>query len=709
MRLTKLKLVNYRQFEDFEQEISGNLIGLLGRNGKGKSHLLEAIHFCLAGEVPGSTKSALLRWGADDGYAELWFNHNGSSFDVMRSVSSATAVLRVTDHDGNELSPIRGITPVNAAMKDALNSDKDVYKQAVFARQKEIDAVLFTEPRERALAFHRLCGIANTQKIHDMLGGMVGQIPITYDYSAQYAEAQLASERLKGDLEAVDGQLASMGGAESLRTTLTDLEARRSALSEMLRLSGARSRLLQSIAGARLAFDEANARLTTLPAPIDEQQYSASLSEADAVLACIKRVSALKDDLARIDVELGNLVNGDKKRLDEAHGKIQEDMAESARLQGESRMYETLMAAVEGLGQTTVCPLCGSFIRNLVELKVKTAERIEALNSQRVAIQLRRKDLDSVVQKETLDLQSFAINRARLLSSKEHKAVELAGLDKPYPPRADVERDILILADTLSAARDSRTVRDRYTAERERQRGAIETSEKQLSEMKAPEVGDVEISTMASGVELQMRDIRGKIEAYHELSGRKSALEKSVTEAETASARLVELSRSLDAHRAALDTLLRVRDWFHYSNGPHAVATSFLNVLTADVNMFLEKFTAPFMVVPDEESLGFKVHFTDGRQMPKGELPPADELSGGEKIMLAVSFRLANYKLFAAKLGLLTLDEPTVYLDKPNIVNFCAVVDVLKTIANNLNLQVIIATHEETVMTYFDSLVNLSQ
>lgn len=92
--------------------------------------------------------------------------------------------------------------------------------------------------------------------------------------------------------------------------------------------------------------------------------------------------------------------------------------------------------------------------------------------------------------------------------------------------------------------------------------------------------------------------------------------------------------------------------------------------------------------------------------MPK-TAPDATILSGGEKIQLAVAFRFAAYCMFASKLGLLSLDEPTVYLDDENVGRFGDLLQQVKQIAQGMNLQVLIATHERSVIPFCDTVIDL--
>ena len=51
MRITRLRLRNYRVYEDLDLELPPGLIGVYGANGSGKSALCESIRFALWGKA----------------------------------------------------------------------------------------------------------------------------------------------------------------------------------------------------------------------------------------------------------------------------------------------------------------------------------------------------------------------------------------------------------------------------------------------------------------------------------------------------------------------------------------------------------------------------------------------------------------------------------------------------------------------------------
>ena len=66
MIITRLKLKNYRRYRDIDIEFPTGPIGIVGRNGIGKSTLLEAIGWCMYGGKGRTTQDEIKTTDVDD-------------------------------------------------------------------------------------------------------------------------------------------------------------------------------------------------------------------------------------------------------------------------------------------------------------------------------------------------------------------------------------------------------------------------------------------------------------------------------------------------------------------------------------------------------------------------------------------------------------------------------------------------------------------
>lgn len=144
----------------------------------------------------------------------------------------------------------------------------------------------------------------------------------------------------------------------------------------------------------------------------------------------------------------------------------------------------------------------------------------------------------------------------------------------------------------------------------------------------------------------------------------------------------------------------RARDVLHVSNLPSLVMREYAQILNRRIRYYLEIWEAPFAVSLDSD-LAFVATFPDGRTYS------AARLSGGQKIVAATAFRFAMADTFASQMGMLILDEPSNYLDKDNIAHFQTLLLKLKELSGPSGKQIILVTHEESLMGFFDHSVQI--
>ena len=153
-------------------------------------------------------------------------------------------------------------------------------------------------------------------------------------------------------------------------------------------------------------------------------------------------------------------------------------------------------------------------------------------------------------------------------------------------------------------------------------------------------------------------------------------------------------------HQQWRGTLQALQDLMHSSALPRAVAQRNLQIVETAVNDHLELFGSDFQVTA-RDGLSFTARFVDGREQP------AERLSAGQKVVLALSFRLAVNLLSGSNIGLLVLDEPTAFLDEQHIRGFEPVLLQLRTLAASRGLQCVMVTHEAGLAPLFDQVIDL--
>jgi DNA replication and repair protein RecF len=113
VRVTRLRLRNFRSYEDAEVAFGPGLTVVAGRNGAGKTNLLEALYFaCTARSCRTANEREVVRFGADVVRLELWAQDEEASHSLSVGFQPGEAkrlrvdgapVERLTDSDARPL------------------------------------------------------------------------------------------------------------------------------------------------------------------------------------------------------------------------------------------------------------------------------------------------------------------------------------------------------------------------------------------------------------------------------------------------------------------------------------------------------------------------------------------------------------------------------------------------------------------------------
>lgn len=718
MILKRLVTHNYRQHGDLDINLEGTLIAVVGPNGSGKTNLLGSIQYALTGEQSGYDKADLLAWGSDDGYVTLYFEHDGTDGVVTRNIHNSGCTFRF----GNDTYPTAAKTA--EALRVHLQLDKGLADQAVFVAQAKLDAILFTDPRIRELAFQKLMGIGDASKIYDTLGKVLSAMDEPPNFDEQIAEGKARWAEMHTRMVGLQQQLQQLQAQRQQAPSVMQIKQSIEALRQTQQRATSITQFLQQEKQLQHDYDG-----EVLSADVASQHMCVPLEQIDTSLAALKvewlNATNYKSALAAWEaagqavLDLGQPpysaadVEYVRTNYDTMTGVINQQL-------GQHKLHADMLKALQGAGYMEECPVCGSPIADESTLKRRLQEiiaRIEKTGAELRAEQAKRKQV-----------MDERVNAVAMFDSRYRMAVGAYN---------NADTRLKSLPVSAGDPAQLQTAIDKWEAERRKHVDAASTQraciakaqviEKQLQQVRAnlaalrtvwdsSNAGAVfeKCAEAAQAASAQIPALEQQRDNLSQIDAELARLGGAVTELQAAMDSLDKTVAGLEfkrgTHQTLRDALLvltRVRDWFHYKNGPHTLSAGVLQIMNEKVNHFLSQFSAPFTVEPAGDTLGFVCYFTDGRPMPKNGPPDASVLSGGQKIQLAVAFRFAAYCMFAAKLGLLSLDEPTVYLDDENVGRFGDLLQQVKQIAHGMNLQVLIATHERSVIPFCDTVIDL--
>jgi len=742
MTILELIAENYRQHRKLHVKFEGNTVGLIGENGTGKSNCLKALNYAFSGALSGETRDSdtnqlpIIKWGAKSGFVKVTFEHLGKKGTILREFSHSKADAHF-DYDGMKCS---GTVKVNTVVAEILGMDKDVCRQAVFVAQDELDSILFTEPSNRKLAWQKLCGIGQVGEIHKKMGKFISELPPIHDYSESIRDAEHQLVDLEDQLVSTSTTLATLR-LSAPAGDLKSLEDKANTIRRILGIQREVTQLNSEVAVATAKLQEAENALAALKSSwnvtqeVSVEKLAAEvdkLSDAKASMemgrTVVDQVTKLRSGIAENDAllkaalaNLGALPT--EAEIENSLKAIKALDSEISGIHAAIAMYETLKRSVtDGSLGDNQCKLCGQGlaspedVRNhvakksdelkaLKELKVKELSdlnpgRVEGYRNARVQFTVQVKNYKDVAEGQRINLETLLAKGASFDQTKY----------------ANVLSELTVAKNNLANCRSKSQAETTYETTIKHYREAIAATNakvtvlvkeaKQVIAASGGSISPVDFDAQLAAVATAQQDLHKSLLEVATLEGAVSQLNKSIATLKDTIARLRKSQHDQESTVRKLDVLKDVRDWFHYDNGPSIIINNLLDEITVATNDFLSKFDSTFVVVPNYQSMSFNYYYHNPDIPISDPYPHCSEMSGGEKVVLAVAFRLATYAMFAQRVGLLVLDEPSVYLDSKNVVKLGTLLYNIKTLAKKLGLQVLISTHEKSLMNHFDSIID---
>jgi len=700
MYVEKVTLNNFCQHEKLEATFGPGVIGIIGPNGAGKSNLIHGLLFGFTGYTNGK-KADEIAHGADDGTAEVEFMAGGTKGVIKRALKTSRCLLRIGE------ARFGSATEVDRAMEPVIG-DAAVLMNLIFARQGAIEGVLFLRPSDRARQFQALFGTQNAELIRQLFYDELSAIPAAPNEAVikelEDDKANVAASLLEKERELPAAAAGRLGADEQASFNRVIRAHDEQAANEA---AYAAAKLERDTLGARLretrhlakeygdTVDSINAAIASLQ-PVAERA-SAELAAAGAAVEHNARLAGLRADKARWD---------EVRRAPEpvCPGALNNVPMLKAKLEIARVECVTSRRVVEAGKQHKggKCPTCNQPL---------TAEHVAEHAARRAKWEPELVQLESIVAgyealavEHAADKQTWDAGQrtAGTELARIEKALQDAGPDRPVPSGArKAEMEKLVGDYGLNKTR-------LHAASTNLAAAQATATQLQLGwDAVVKRVEDCEQRLPKRPVTKDERDVAAKlIEGHTEAMMRfatVSAQMQSLTE------RQAELGRRIEAAKALAGRYERLKAWrqllergrliLHRDQLPNLVARSYLVALNAQLARYLEMFDSPFgaRVLDD---LSIECRFVD-------KLMPAERLSGGEKVVLGIAFRFVVYALFASDLGMLVLDEPTVFLDDGRIDSLCAVLEKVRGYSRQAGLQVILITHEDRLAAVCDRVIRL--
>jgi len=491
LRLTHIKLAGFKSFVDPTNiSLPGQLVGIVGPNGCGKSNVIDALRWVL-----GESRASALR---GESMQDVIFNGAGTRKPVSRA-----SVELVFD---NSLGKVGGqwATYAEISIKRVLQRDGDssYYINNQTVRRKDItDIFLGTGVGARAYA------IIEQGMIARIIEAKPEELRVFLEEAAgvsKYRDRRRETELRLGDtrdnllrvsdiLQELDKQLVHLGGQAEVAKTFRELEARRETTQKLLWLvnkqeAGARrERFAQQVEKTKNDLEAEVARLREVEARL-ENARSEHFGLSDALHARQGELYESNAEVLRLEQQIAFIVE-QRNRLSQ---QIQNGERQIAQQQTQLQGLRTLRTHWQQQQEDAAVRVATSENRSEMEAQslpqVEEAARVaqERLNSmqrEQLLIQQQLQIFETQRGHVQGNVQQLDSRRSRLMLERDNlPQVEAELVEQHQQQLAELQAEYEMQQQQLAELQERLPLAD---AERRQQRDAVQELARQLAQAEA--------------------------------------------------------------------------------------------------------------------------------------------------------------------------------------------------------------------------------
>ena len=716
IRLKKIVLRNWCQHEHLEVAF-GTVTAILGPIGSGKTNLINAVVFALTGEIrDADNKQSNVRQAAGGAPSDVYleFDTDGAACDIRRSVTSSSVRLRV----GEEV--YKSSAEVKKALASLLRLDANLVKDYLFVRQWGMFDFLSQTDAVRQRTFAALFGLERAERLWALLGDyklpdvqLSVNEPAVRAELAELAQAQASDERRKLELEAsclredvrVFLQRRVQDYGRFARES-EELHRRRQAVAIE---QASAATFADALAQRDLWLEEAKSRYARVQGAA--QRYASATAEVQAWSRMAHGLAADRQALAQLEQELAALASRRPASPDLFLGEAEEALARTSLQQFRADLHvaQHELRGLLGLGGAARCPTCGSEVdQAAIAARTPKLREAEAAAVSRICDLERRLSITESHRKSLALFESALAAKTAAVDARRQALASVAEVKAPA-------HDLPVLGESAREENAARACID----ELERQRVAIladRGSALERAKIHAESAAALEASLAgltpstpeeyAEAVRVLAQDSGAAMElraAVQQLAVWKQR----IVAAEAMLAKAAEERKRFERVAGVRSRLAALRDVFHREKAPAVLAKEAMTSMASGIDQILEASGARFSI-SHVEDLTSANPLTFHLAFPDGSVQPAGRLSGGQKVLLALAFRLTLTRMFTDNLGLLCLDEPTAGLNASNIDDVGLLFSQLRSDGRAKGMQIVLVTHDASLARFCDQVVDLA-
>ena len=668
--IKSIELVDFLSHSDTKLEFDDNATVFVGKNGAGKSSIIDAITFALFGEHTRKNNKSLIRRGANQGFAKIEFSANGKDYQALRKIDSKGALTaQFSENVDGKLKTIaegerkQFDESMTEQIEKTFGIDFEKLKIASIVQQGELSSIIKAKPKEFKELLNAIIGIdrldialTSMRTVQREFRNHV-QEKLGYDDTQiihienKITECKKESENAKPRLEKLTLEKKKNEELISKLEKQTQSDA-----SKELQLKELNSRKNELIAYARDVIKSIQREVSEKEQTVNECKpcFAASKNRKETELT----INKIQKELVSIESDLNDL---EKKqvRLEE-----HEELAEKLKLKNGK------------------CPVCDSTVDHLNPLfqKKHIANEIEDIEKKVEELENKRNELEDNIEKLSDDLEEskeaetiLKTHKIKSESQLEEIAAEIRVKIKQIQKiPLTVNSGQLVDAATLDS--HAKTLYDSILS--------LEKSTKGFNQ-----------EEFLKNKEL-LTNCRGKLsqidQEYGEITGNVKKIDNEMK-------KLSLVLEEVKQVQGYVDELEEIQNNVYNRDGPvgKSLRSWSLEIISQKASDYLEKLNTKIQRI----SLSEKTRDVNITCYSRNATLELESLSGGEQVSIALALRLGMAHLLgASNLNFMILDEPTTHLDSERRKSLVNVLSHLTNIKeNNASIQFVIITHDAEI------------
>lgn len=670
-----LTIHNGCQHKDVHVEFSaGRTYAVTGKNACGKTNFLQLNMYGLLGIVNKSwgSQKDFNRTGTKDGYVEvhLFDTESGRDIYVRRHFTAGTKNPdRLWYMDTGHDPDIMGRDTVDAVLEGMYGVPIRILFDLLYMRQGMTNWLLTSSATSIYTFMNSIFDTSKFKKIREVLMDAANSIAL-YEVDAPRIEylrstiSQLESKTYE-DVSVHEEHLNSL--RESLGSISSNCISRHEKMDKMSALMDSLSKQRSKVAEIQASIDNIGGD----PAPwLTDEHYRFIDAFANIKQDLAARKAAL-DGKHAVSSQMGSVLMSLHKSLESLRYDI-------GTLEGELAVYTS--------GHS--CAFCGAVIHDHSKYHAAVSDAI---------IGKRKDRLDSQCRTLESDIESNGREYKAMLDDIENLKYQISEIDN-----------------YVSSSEDTRSTINDAIAKRQKWETAKSTIGITIDALHSAQVMQKHLEdemeklnntpVMEDDVDQTRRALQAQISEKERLisavNSQKIADTTMLNSCRSELATRLDAQKKNDVSQNMFNRIMRIREGASNKRIPARYLADKVDMLNGELEAYCRMAGMPVILFLDKDDFMFR--FTDG-----SDVRPAGQLSGAQQTLCSTILQLALVRVVGPRLGVIQMDEPTVFLDPVNRSKLLTLFESLSSVLSASGTITIVPTHDTDLITACNDRVEL--